>query len=70
MSDSEYDTAWETLTNAIGSAKGSSSGSITEIDHLTTDQQLKAAEVVALLAIAQQLNMIRHNGINPEFQDR
>jgi hypothetical protein len=48
-------------------AKGTSSGSIDEADHLTTDQRLKVAEVAALLSTAQELSAIRHEGINPEF---
>lgn len=67
---SDYETAWSTLAEAIGAAADKSSGSITEVDHLTVDQRLKAAEVAALLSIAQELSFIRHYGINPEFVDR
>jgi hypothetical protein len=47
-----------------------SSGSIDEVDHLTTDQRLKVAEVAALLSISQELSGIRHGGINPEYLNR
>ena len=57
----DYSIAWDTLADAIGAAKGESSGSITEVDHLTIDQRLKVAEVAALLSIAQELSGIRHN---------
>ncbi len=63
----DYNTAWDSLARAIGAAKGSSSGSIDEIGHMSIDQQLKVAEVAALLSIAQELSAIRHDGINPEF---
>lgn len=39
-------------------------------DSLDVDQQLKLAEVKALLAIGQELSGIRHAGINPEYQSR
>ncbi|STZ73716.1 Uncharacterised protein [Mycolicibacterium fortuitum] len=67
---SAYSTAWDTMAGAIGAAEGSSSGSIAEVDHLTVDQRLKAAEISALLAIAEELSRIRHYGINPEFVSR
>ncbi|WP_319462879.1 D-alanyl-D-alanine carboxypeptidase/D-alanyl-D-alanine-endopeptidase [Micromonospora sp. RTP1Z1] len=34
---------------------------------MTIDQQLKLAEIKALLAIGQELSRIHHNGINPEY---
>lgn len=37
---------------------------------MTIAQQLKAAEVCALLAIADDLSAIRHAGINPEFDSQ
>lgn len=54
----DYSTAWDALAKAIGSAKGISSGNIDEVDHLTTDQQLKVAEVAALLSISQELSAL------------
>lgn len=66
---SDYYTAWESLTHTIGAAKGKGSGSIDDVDHLTTDQRLKVAEISALLSIAQELSAIRNKGINPEFSD-
>jgi hypothetical protein len=36
-------------------------------DGLTVDQQLKLAEVQALLSISQELSRIHHQGINPSF---
>jgi hypothetical protein len=63
----DYSTAWDSLGDTIGAAKGRSSGSIGDIGHLTIDQQLKVAEVAALLSIAQELSAIHHAGINPEY---
>jgi hypothetical protein len=63
----DYNSAWDSLAETIGAAKGISSGSFVDIDHLTTDQRLKVAEVAALLSIAQELSAIRHEGINPNF---
>ncbi|MFB6392665.1 hypothetical protein [Polymorphospora lycopeni] len=34
---------------------------------LTLDQQLKLAEIKALLSISQELSRIHHNGINPTY---
>ncbi len=67
---SAYSTAWDTMAAAIGAAEGSSSGTITDVEHLSVDQQLKAAEISALLAIAEELSRLRHYGMNPEFVDR
>ena len=62
---SDYYTAWDTLANAIGAAKDQSSGYVTEIDHLSVDQQLKVAEVTALLAIAQAVSALNPNNVIP-----
>lgn len=37
-------------------------------DSLSLDQQLKVAEIKALLAIGQELSKIHHEGINPEYR--
>lgn len=61
----DYATAWDTLTNATGAAKGKSAGYINEVEHLTIDQRIEAAKVVALLSIAQEisdLNPRNHGG--------
>jgi hypothetical protein len=63
----DYATAWDSLAETIGAAEGSSSGTISQLDHLTIDQRLKVAEVAALLSIAQELSAIHHAGINPEY---
>lgn len=34
---------------------------------MTVDQRLKLAEVMALLAIGQELSAIHHEGINPSY---
>ncbi|BCJ65098.1 hypothetical protein [Polymorphospora rubra] len=34
---------------------------------LTLDQQLKLAEIKALLSISQELSRIHHGGVNPEY---
>jgi hypothetical protein len=36
----------------------------------TPEQSLKVAEVKALLAIAQELQIIQEHGINPEYSQR
>lgn len=45
--------------------------SMNELDYkakeMTLDQQLKLAEIKALLSIGQELSRIHHNGINPEY---
>lgn len=38
-----------------------------DLEGLTTDQQLKAAEVAALISISQELSAIRNAGINPDY---
>lgn len=45
--------------NAIDSGPNQSS--------LTVDQQLKLAEIKALLSISQELSKIHHHGVNPDF---
>lgn len=67
---SDYNTAWDSLAETIGAAKGQSSGSITDLEHLTTDQRLKVIEIAALLSISQELSSIHHAGINPEYDSR
>ena len=52
----DYATAWDTLAQIIGRAKGDSSGYVTEIEHLTLDQQLKVAQIAAMLSIAQEIS--------------
>lgn len=54
----DYSVAWDSLNEAIGADKGQSSGSITDVDHLSTDQRLKVAEVAALLSIAQEISAL------------
>jgi len=43
---------------------------IERIEGLTVDQKLKAAEIKALLVIAQELSMIQDQGINPKWSQR
>lgn len=57
----DYATAWDALCDTIGAAEGKSAGSIMEMDHLTIDQRLKAAEVAALLSIAQEISALNPN---------
>ncbi|MFF2632904.1 hypothetical protein ACFVR6_08510 [Microbacterium sp. NPDC058021] len=59
----DYATAWDALASAIGAAKGMSTGNVTSVEHMTVDQQLKVAEVAALLSISQELSQIHHDGI-------
>lgn len=58
---SDYNVAWDALGSAIGAAEGKPSGTVRDIGHMTVDQQLKVAEVAALLSIAQELSGIRNN---------
>lgn len=53
-----YSTAWDSLCEAIGHGQGISSGSIGDLDGLSTDQRLKVAEVAALLSIAEELSVL------------
>lgn len=64
---SDYATTWDALCQTIGAAKGQSSGSFTEQEHLTIDQRLKAAEVAALLTIAQEISAL--NPRNTQYRD-
>lgn len=41
----------------------------TNVEHLTDDQKIARAQVLALLSISQELSSIYHHGINPEFTD-
>ena len=41
----------------------------TNLEHLTDDQKIARAQVLALLSISQELSSIYHHGINPEFTD-
>lgn len=54
----DYATAWDALGRAIGAAQGHSSGSVDEVEHLTFDEQIKVAQVVALLSISQELSAL------------
>jgi hypothetical protein len=54
-----YNTAWRALLGAIGAANGDANPSIDEVDSLTPDQRFKAAEIVALLSISQELSALR-----------
>lgn len=57
----DYATAWDALGRAIGAAQGHSSGSVDEVEHMTVDQQLKVAEIAALLSIAQEISSFNPN---------
>lgn len=63
-----YADAWDLLAKAIGAAQGKSSGTVMNLEGLTVDQQLKVAEVTALLSISQELSIIHYEGIAP-FED-
>lgn len=56
---SDYNNAWDALIKAIGSAQGRDTATFGYHEGLTVDQQLKAAEVAALLSISQELSGIR-----------
>ncbi len=64
---SDYATAWDALCEAIGAAKGLSTTTIDDVEHLSIDQRLKVVEITALLSIAQELSAIHHAGINPQY---
>ena len=64
---SDYSIAWDKLTEAIGAAKGMSSGHIDDVEHLTVDQRLKVAEIAAMLSITQELSAL--NPRNRQYRD-
>jgi hypothetical protein len=63
----DYATARDALGEAIVPAEGISSGSTSAMEYMTTDQRLEAVEIAALLSIAQELSLIHHQGVNPDF---
>jgi hypothetical protein len=65
----DYATAWDALAEAIGAAKGLSSGSIDDIAHLTTDQQLKVAEIAAILSVAQEISALNPQNTTTRSDD-
>ncbi|MGN7859509.1 hypothetical protein ACTJI8_02900 [Microbacterium sp. 22303] len=65
----DYSTAWDALANAIGAAKGESSGYIDDVEHLTVDQQLKVAEIAALLSISQELSALNPQNTKSRGKD-
>jgi len=56
--NSNYEAAWNALLSAIGTAQGCDSPGILELDGLTVEQKLKAAEVAALLSISSELSRL------------
>jgi len=52
----DYSSAWDALGKVIGGAHGRSSGSIDDVGHMTTDQQLKVVEIAAMLSVAQEIS--------------
>lgn len=64
----DYATAWDALGRAIGAAQGRSTGSVDEAEHMTVDQQLKVAEIAALLSIAQEISSFNPNNTH-SFRD-
>lgn len=38
-----------------------------KVEEMTTDQRLQLAQAKALLSIAQELSVIHHQGVNPEY---
>ncbi|PZU48450.1 MAG: hypothetical protein DI566_04245 [Microbacterium sp.] len=67
--DNDYVKAWDKLAEVIGTASGHSSGYYFDTGHMTIDQQLKVAEIGALLSISQEINHLRH-AINDEDFDK
>jgi len=59
MATDNYINASDGLARAIGAAEGTSTGYHYNTAHMTVDQQLKVAEVLALLAIADEVNHLR-----------
>lgn len=66
---SDYNNAWDALIKAIATSQERDNATFGQHESLSVDQQLKAAEVAALLSISQELSAIRHEGINPKFSD-
>ncbi|MFW0774511.1 hypothetical protein ACLRGI_15225 [Paenarthrobacter nitroguajacolicus] len=65
----DYSTAWDALAETIGAAKHQSSGSITELEHLDTDQRLKVVEIAALLSIAQEISALNPQNTSTRDED-
>ncbi|MHA7153618.1 hypothetical protein [Arthrobacter sp. TMN-50] len=65
----DYAIAWDSLAETIGAAAGRSSGSMSDQEHLTTDQRLKVAEVAALLSIAQELSALNPQNTSTRDKD-
>lgn len=59
-SENDYVKTWDKLAEVIGAASGHSSGYYFDTSHMTIDQQLKVAEIGALLSISQEINHLRH----------
>lgn len=66
---SDYANAWDALCEAIGAEKGQSTGYFSEQEHLSTDQRLKAAEIAALLSIAQEISSLNPNNTTSRDKD-
>lgn len=64
----DYATAWDELCRTIGAAKGQSTTTIDDVEHLTTDQRLKVAEISALLSVAQEISAM--NPRNVQYRDK
>jgi hypothetical protein len=60
----DYYGALESLVKAIGTADGTGPAMVTEVDHLTRDQQLQVAQILALLSISQELSAINGGATN------
>ena len=63
----DYNNTWDALGATIGAAEGKTTGSFSDMEHMTIDQRLKACEIAALLSISQELSRIHHDGINPQY---
>ncbi|WP_380166431.1 hypothetical protein [Jannaschia sp. R86511] len=53
---------WSVASDSLNEARRAAGG------EPTADQLLQIAQIEALLAIAQNLSEIHHEGINPEFR--
>ncbi len=63
------DDRWNHALNLWGSS-ADDVDRLSEVEDLTLDQQLKIAEIRALLAIGRELSLIQNQGIRPEWISR
>lgn len=64
-----YAVAWDSLAETIGAAQGYSSGSITDLEGLTTDQRLEVAKIAAILALVEEVSALNPQNVTTHSKD-